>query len=231
MIRSSTWIRNLIESGPEGHLYTFERTALGAGRRFVAGVDEAGRGPLAGPLVAAAVMLSGPVVGVNDSKQLSEHARNTLYDVIMEGSHSVGVAMVDASSIDTWGIQSANYRAMAEAAAALRPEPDFLLVDGFRIHGCPTPQERIVRGDQRSASIAAASIIAKVTRDRIMMELDVKYPEYGFRRHKGYGTKAHFEALRRYGPCQEHRKSFAPLNNRDGAKPRQAGLFERDLPV
>ena len=193
-------------------LMQFERQAAAYGFRRIAGVDEAGRGPLAGPIVAAAVVLAEQVEGLNDSKQLTPAQREDLYGVLTEGAHGIGVAIIDADTIDRHGIQSANYAAMAQAAAALFPAPDFLLVDGFMIRGCPLPQKSIVRGDGRSASIAAASIVAKVTRDRIMNELDQQYPEYGFARHKGYGTREHLEVLARLGPCPFHRKSFAPLS-------------------
>lgn len=193
-------------------LMQFERQAAANGFSRIAGVDEAGRGPLAGPIVAAAVVLAERVEGVNDSKQLTGTQREYLYGVLTEGPHGIGVAIIDADTIDRHGIQSANYAAMAQAAAALFPAPDFLLVDGFMIRGCPLPQKSIVKGDSRSASIAAASIVAKVTRDRIMNELDEQYPEYGFARHKGYGTREHLEVLARLGPCPFHRKSFAPLS-------------------
>ena len=193
-------------------LMQFERQAAANGFRRIAGVDEAGRGPLAGPIVAAAVVLAEQVEGLNDSKQLTPAQREDLYGVLTEGAHGIGVAIIDADTIDRHGIQSANYAAMAQAAAAISPAPDFLLVDGFMIRGCPLPQKSIVKGDSRSASIAAASIVAKVTRDRIMNELDQQYPEYGFARHKGYGTREHLEVLARLGPCPFHRKSFAPLS-------------------
>ena len=193
-------------------LLQFEREAAANGFRRIAGVDEAGRGPLAGPIVAAAVVLAEPVAGLNDSKQLTASQREDLFGILTEGRHAIGVAVIDALTIDLHGIQSANYAAMAQAAAALSPAPDFLLVDGFVIRGCPLPQKPLVKGDSRSASIAAASIVAKVTRDRIMDELDAQYPEYGFARHKGNGTREHIEILARLGPCPFHRRSFAPLS-------------------
>ena len=192
-------------------LMQFEREAAANGFRRVAGVDEAGRGPLAGPIVAAAVVLAEQVEGLNDSKQLTETQREHLYAVLTEGARGIGVAVIDADTIDRHGIQSANYAAMAQAAAAIFPAPDFLLVDGFMIRGCALPQKSIVKGDSRSASIAAASIVAKVTRDRIMNELDEQYPEYGFAGHKGYGTKEHQNALARLGPCPIHRLSYEPV--------------------
>lgn len=189
----------------------FEREATANGFKRIAGVDEAGRGPLAGPIVAAAVMLAGPAPGVNDSKLLTASQRQRLYEALLAGRHQIGVGFVDVDRIDRQGIQSANYAAMAEAVGQLEPAPDFLLVDGFEIRGCALPQKRLVKGDSRSLSIAAASIVAKVTRDRIMDELDQRYPGYGFRKHKGYATRQHLEALKRLGPCAAHRQSFAPI--------------------
>jgi ribonuclease HII len=189
----------------------FEREAAAAGAGLIAGVDEAGRGPLAGPIVAAAVILGGHIKGVDDSKRLTARAREALFGAITGGGHAVGVAVVPAERIDRIGIQAANYEAMANALAALDPRPDFALVDGLNIPGCLVRHRRIVKGDQRSWSIGAASIVAKVTRDRLMLALDAQHPQYGFARHKGYGTAAHLEALARFGPCPAHRRSFAPL--------------------
>jgi ribonuclease HII len=200
--------------GPDSAEYEmthFERDVADAGFVRVAGVDEAGRGPLAGPIVAGAVVLRCTISGLNDSKQLTEHQRETLYTLITDGTHAVGIGIVEADEIDRFGIQCANYRAMLEAVEALSPPPDFLLVDGFEIKGYRGPQKRIIRGDARSVSIAAASIVAKVTRDRIMKQLADVYPQYGFDRHKGYGTAAHLDALRRLGPAACHRRSFAPI--------------------
>ena len=191
----------------------FEHEAAARGFRRVAGVDEAGRGPLAGPIVAGAVVLSEPIPGLNDSKLLTEAQRESLFERLMTGGHAIGCAVVPADEIDALGIQTANYAAMLRAVAALTPEPpDFLLVDGFSIPGCVTPHLRLVKGDRRSLSIAAASIVAKVTRDRLMVELDGRCPGYGFARHKGYATPEHLEALKRLGPCPAHRRSFAPLS-------------------
>lgn len=197
----------------------FEVRVASSGRTLIAGVDEAGRGPLAGPVVAGAVMLAHTVDGVDDSKKLTEKKRDELFDTLHSGAHLIGVGIVSAAEVDTLGIQQANYRAMLLAAESLEIAPEFLLVDGFSIPGCSIPHERIVKGDQRSQSIAAASIIAKVTRDRLMLELDAQYPEYGFAQHKGYGTKAHLAAISSLGPCAEHRKSFAPMatSSRTGA--------------
>ncbi len=181
------------------------------GFRRVAGVDEAGRGPIAGPIVAAAVVLAAPLPELNDSKRLSESCRKRLYAQLCDGSHQVGVATVSAQTIDAHGIQQANYRAMLEAIDALPTPPDFVLVDGYALHGLALPAMRVIKGDARSLSIAAASVVAKVTRDALLEALHEQYPQYGFARHKGYGTREHLDALARHGPCPEHRRSFAPL--------------------
>jgi len=189
----------------------FEEEARANGFTAVAGVDEAGRGPLAGPIAAAAVVLAEPVPGLNDSKQLTAEERDELFEILHQGAHRIGVAVIPPERIDADGLQNANYAAMAEAAGSIDPPPDFLLVDGFQIPGCPIPQKRIVKGDCRSQSIAAASVIAKVTRDRIMYKLDQECPGYGFARHKGYATQEHLDALARLGPSPAHRRSFAPI--------------------
>lgn len=195
-------------------MFQLEREVHNAGFTRIAGVDEAGRGPLAGPIVAAAVVLSDPVPGLNDSKQLSRSQRETLFDTLHGGDHAIASCIIEAPRIDAVGIQSANYTAMTQALTGLRPAADFALVDGFRLPGCPLPHDRVIKGDARSQSIAAASIVAKVTRDRIMEELDLTHPGYGFARNKGYGTADHLEALTRIGPCPAHRRSFAPLAHR-----------------
>ena len=177
---------------------------------IICGMDEAGRGPLAGPVCAAAVILpkDRPILYVNDSKQLSAKKREELYSVIMEEAVSVGVALVSEKVIDEINILQATYRAMREAFSKLSPVPRLSLNDAVTVPDLPARQVAIIKGDAKSASIAAASIIAKVTRDRLMEEYDVLYPEYGFRNHKGYGSQAHIEALRKYGPCPIHRLSF-----------------------
>lgn len=190
----------------------FEDEARAAGFSMVAGVDEAGRGPLAGPIVAGAVILREPVDGLDDSKKLSEEQREALFDVLHAGGHTIGACAIGADVIDRDGLQSANYAAMLGAVQALDVTPDFLLVDGFMIRGCALPQKPIVKGDARSMSIAAASIVAKVTRDRLMVAWDATYPQYGFARHKGYATVEHLDALRTHGPSPIHRKSFAPVS-------------------
>ena len=177
---------------------------------LIAGIDEAGRGPLAGPVVAAAVILpkDHPILYVNDSKQLSEKKREALYDVIMKEAVSVGVGMASEKVIDEINILQATYRAMREAVSKLTPYPDVTLNDAVTIPELSLHQVPIIKGDAKSASIAAASIIAKVTRDRIMKEYDKLYPEYGFSSHKGYGSQQHMEALKQYGPCPIHRMTF-----------------------
>lgn len=219
--KSSSEDRSADAPGMEPML-AFEREAAALGFVRVAGVDEAGRGPLAGPIVAAAVILSEPVPGINDSKQLTHAQRETYFEILMEGGHAIGQAIIPATEIDRYGIQRANYGAMAEAIRGLSPAPDYLLIDGYTVPGLAQPQRKIIKGDSLSQSIAAASVIAKVIRDRLMVEYSEIYPQYGFARHKGYGTQAHLEAIALHGPCPLHRMSFAPLS-----RPRETGsLFE-----
>ncbi len=194
-------------------LLSYERESFSQGFRHVAGVDEAGRGPIAGPIVAAAVMLWSPLPGLNDSKQLTPLQRERLFTLLHREGNAIAVASLDSEFIDRVGIQTANYMVMIQAVSKLDPCPDFLLVDGFDIPGCRFPHRGIIKGDTLSLSIAAASIVAKVVRDRMMIEFDRRFPQYGFARHKGYATKDHLAALRRYGPCPIHRKSFAPLSD------------------
>ena len=195
-----------------------ERRLWALGYFYVAGLDEAGRGPWAGPVVAAAVVLpparadlAQALAGVDDSKRLSPRARARLYDRIQDVALAVGVGMASADEIDAMGIVPATRLAMHRALAALPYTPDYLLLDHIRLPEVNIPQESFTRGDARVLSIAAASIIAKVTRDRIMEELDARYPGYGFAQHKGYGTAAHREALRRLGPSPIHRRTWAPV--------------------
>jgi ribonuclease HII len=190
--------------------FTFEEEMWQQGIVHVAGVDEAGRGPLAGPVVAAAVILSPklPLDGVDDSKKLSFRHRERLFQEITDQAVSYGVGIVSHLMIDEINIYQATLRAMADAVARLSPRPGHLLIDGPRYQGSVIPFTPIIDGDAKSRSIAAASIIAKVTRDRMMLEYDALYPHYGFAQHKGYGTARHLEALRRFGPCEIHRKSF-----------------------
>ncbi len=176
----------------------------------VAGLDEAGRGPLAGPVVAAAVVL-GPgtrIAGVDDSKRLTPEERESLYVVIRSRAVAIGVGMVDAETIDRVNILQATRRAMGLALGSLGLEPELVLTDFVALDGLRCPQRNLVNGDQRSATVAAASIIAKVTRDRMMAEADGEYPQYGFGRHKGYATLEHLAALIMHGPCPLHRRTF-----------------------
>lgn len=195
-------------------MLTLEDSLWKQGFDRIAGVDEAGRGPLAGPVIAAAVVLDHPIVRLNDSKRLSDSQRRVLFEHIM-GEHHFGIGAVSAAEIDATGIQPANYKAMRCAILALETPPDFVLVDGYALSGISQPTMRVIKGDSRSLSIAAASVIAKVTRDNVMLDLDARYPEYGFAAHKGYGTQAHLEAIEKFGPCPEHRLSFAPLRREE----------------
>ena len=181
--------------------------------RLVAGVDEAGRGPLAGPVVAAAVILDPTVriVGLVDSKQLSARRREELDLEIRERATGCAVARVDVEVIESINILKATMQAMREAVARLDPTPEEVLVDGNRCPVLPYPVRSVVKGDRSVAAISAASILAKVARDREMIEMDRRYPVYGFARHKGYGTRAHRDALARFGPSPVHRLSFAPV--------------------
>ena len=177
---------------------------------IICGIDEAGRGPLAGPVVAAAVILpkDHPILYVNDSKKLTPKMRESLYDVIINEAVSYGIGMTQEKTIDEINILQATYLAMKEAVKQLSPQPVLTLNDAVTIPGLPMRQVPIIKGDAKSASIAAASILAKVTRDRLMVEYDALYPEYGFRDHKGYGSASHIEALKKYGPCPIHRETF-----------------------
>ncbi len=177
---------------------------------YICGIDEVGRGPLAGPVVAAAVILPKDcnLLYINDSKQLSEAKREELYDQIMEQAVSVGIGIVSHEVIDEINILQATYEAMRQAVGKLSVTPDLLLNDAVTIPGLPMKQVPIIKGDAKSISIAAASIIAKVTRDRMMVELDKFYPEYGFAGNKGYGAAVHIQALKEVGPCKIHRKTF-----------------------
>jgi len=189
----------------------FENQAVADGYRFIAGVDEVGRGCLAGAVVAAAVILdlSKPIPeGLNDSKKLTAKRRESLNAQIRENAICYAVAQVEADEIDRINILQATKKAMSVAVGKLVPAADFLLIDALQLKELPLPQKAIIHGDAISASIAAASIVAKTYRDRLMSELDKTYPEYGFSSHVGYGTKAHFEALRKYGACPLHRKTF-----------------------
>ncbi len=188
----------------------FEKTAYRNGYAHVAGIDEAGRGPLAGPVMAAAVILPAGLLlnGVDDSKKLSPAIREKLFDIIMARALSVGIGIIGPDEIDRINILQATRSAMLAAVQQLTPQPDYLLIDGITTINTKIPQKTIKKGDSLSLSIAAASIIAKVTRDRLMVKMDTTYPGYGFAGHKGYGSAAHMEAIRVLGPSPIHRQTF-----------------------
>ena len=190
--------------------YTYEHTAYLRGFTAVCGIDEAGRGPLAGPVCAAAVLLPEGLVidGLNDSKKLSEKKRELLFPVIEENALAFGIGFADEKEIDEINILQATFLAMRRAFDAMQRRCDYVLVDGNRMPPMPVPGETVVKGDAKSPSIAAASILAKVSRDRVMLEYAKQYPEYQFEKHKGYGTKAHVEALHAFGPSPIHRRTF-----------------------
>lgn len=191
-------------------LNQYENLASAQGLRHIAGVDEAGRGPLAGPVSAAAVILDPirPIYGLNDSKKLSEAKREFLYKEIIEHALAYSVVLIDAQTIDQINILQATKQAMLKAISSLSIQPDYLLLDAVKLEQQPIPFQAIIKGDALSNSIAAASIIAKVTRDHLMQEYDLLYPEYGFAQHKGYGTALHYEALKLHGITPIHRLSF-----------------------
>ncbi len=201
-------------------LFALERARRAEGYAHIAGVDEAGVGPLAGPVVAAAVILpeEAPLPGLDDSKALSPRERGRLYDAILASGARVGIGLADAAEVDRLNVLQATRLAWRRAVAQLVPRPDLLLIDGRHRADLDLPQLAIVDGDARCAAIAAASIVAKVTRDRVMRDLDARYPQFGFARHKGYATAAHLAAIRRYGCSPAHRRSFLPL-----------GLFQQEL--
>ncbi len=201
----------------------YEREHVSRGLTRLAGVDEAGRGPLAGPVVAAAIVMSEswikegipePLLRLNDSKKLNKKVREELFEVIdSDKSIESGIGMVAAPLIDEINILQATHQAMNDALAKITPPVQHALVDGRQVPSLSVPQTAIVKGDGKSYTIGAASILAKVTRDRLMIEYDQKYPGYGFAGHKGYGTRAHLSAIEELGPCPIHRMSFAPLSN------------------
>lgn len=196
-------------------MYAYEHEAWARGHEIVAGVDEAGRGPLAGPVSVAAVILPHDLClpKLNDSKKLSAKVREELFDEIQAKAIAVGTALIDAQTIDRVNIYQATINGMYEAIFSLQPEPQEVLIDAVPLENLPMASQSIIKGDAKSASIAAASIIAKVTRDRLMDEYDKIYPQYGFAQHKGYGTAQHIEALKKYGPCPIHRRSFEPVRS------------------
>ncbi|MDO8668305.1 MAG: ribonuclease HII [bacterium] len=194
---------------------TEEKKILSYNYKTIGALDEAGRGPLAGPVVAACVIINAnfsinnELMEVNDSKKLTAKKRELLFDLIKKHFIDVGIGVCDHQTIDRINILQATFLAMKKAISSIKNKPDFLIIDGsIKIPNCSTPQETFIKGDGRVFSIAAASIIAKVTRDRIMLEMDRLYPDYGFIQHKGYGTKYHLEKLKQHGPCPIHRLSF-----------------------
>ena len=191
-------------------LWTLENEIYGEGYSLLCGVDEAGRGPLAGPVCAAAVILPRGLVlaGLDDSKKLTEKKREALFDPICEAAISYGVAFASVEEIETLNILNASFLAMNRAIEQLSPAPELALIDGNRNTGIRFPSRCVVKGDAKCADIAAASVLAKVTRDRYMLEMAERYPEYRFEQHKGYGTALHYDALREYGPSPIHRMSF-----------------------
>ncbi|MGE0644170.1 MAG: ribonuclease HII [Nitrospira sp.] len=217
-----------------GPAQEFERVAWICGYRRIAGLDEAGRGPLAGPVIAAAVILPPRcrLRGINDSKQLSAKDREQVYLAILEHAVGVGVGSADAAEIDQLNILHATRLAMHRAIDQLAPPPDYLLIDAVALPRLSVPSKPIIKGDSLSLSIAAASIIAKVTRDRLMADYHEKFPQYGFLSHKGYGTVEHLERLARHGPCSIHRRTFSPVQDvmnaarTDHARRERVQLFE-----
>ena len=199
-------------------LLEFERDLWQQGYSAIAGVDEAGRGPLAGPVVAAAVIFpqgQRHILGINDSKKLSAQKREFLFDVIQDTALSFGIGCVDHLEIDAINILQATYKAMQLAVKQCHIKPDYVLVDGRGLPQLHVPAQAIIKGDAKSLSIAAASILAKVTRDRQMIKLHEQYPDYGFHRHKGYPTKRHIQAIREFGLTPIHRRSFRPRQLED----------------
>ncbi len=206
-------IDDLFSNEPACDPLFFEGRARASGFTCIAGLDEAGRGPLAGPVVAAAVALPDGLLipGCTDSKQVSEQDRERLFDKIREVAICYSIGIVDEQTIDEVNILQATIIAMERAVDTLAPRPDYLLIDALTLPRVPLPQKPLIKGDYRSHSIAAASILAKVTRDRLMLELDGRFPQYNFQKNKGYGTREHLALLRRHGPCDAHRKSFNPV--------------------
>ncbi len=196
------------------NLYEFEEKLYDDGFHLICGVDEAGRGPLAGPLVVAACILPPflRIDGINDSKQLSEKKRKALYKIIIKNALAYKIVFISEKDVDDLNIYQATKKGMLLAIAGLKEKPDYALIDAMPLNELKIPHNSIIHGDARCASVAAASILAKVTRDEYMEKMDIKYPNYGFKKHKGYGTKAHMEALEKYGPCPIHRKTFAPVS-------------------
>ena len=195
------------------NIYKFEEELYDNGYKNICGVDEAGRGPLAGPVVVAACILPPflRIPGINDSKQLSEKKREELFKIIKKNAIAYNIVFVSEKVIDDINIYEATKKGMLEAIEGLSIDPDYILVDAMPLQELKTSNKSIIHGDALSASIAAASILAKVTRDHYMEKMDIKYPNYGFKHHKGYGTKMHLEAIEKLGPCPIHRKTYGPV--------------------
>jgi ribonuclease HII len=192
-------------------MFDYENKYLNNGYKLIAGIDEAGRGPLAGPVCVAIVVMpldeEDRIIGINDSKKISEKKRDLLYDEILRKAIAYHIELVDENTIDTINILNATKLGMLTCINSIEPKPDVVLIDAVKIDS-DIPIESIIKGDALSYSIACASILAKVTRDRYMLEMDKKYPEYNFKKHKGYGTKEHIENLKKFGKCEIHRESF-----------------------
>ncbi len=202
----------------------YEKELYKEGYKLIGGIDEVGRGPLVGPVVAACVILPEDfyLEEINDSKQLSEKTRDKLYKIILEKALSIGIGIIDEKRIDEINIYEATKEAMLQAIKNSRIRPEYLLIDAMKLD-TPLPSKSIIKGDTKSESIAAASIVAKVTRDKMMYELSEKYPEYKFNTNKGYATKEHLKAIETYGILKEHRLSFSPVyENRDKENARQS---------
>ena len=195
-------------------LYIYERNLIQKGYEKIGGIDEVGRGPLVGPVVAACVILpkNYQLDGLTDSKKLSEKKREKFYDILKQDAIAIGIGVVSEKKIDEINIYEATKLAMQEAIKNLKVEPDYLLIDAMKLE-TSIPSTSIIKGDAKSLSIAAASVIAKVTRDRMLIELDKKYPMYDFKHNKGYPTKKHLEAIKKYGIIVEHRRSYGPVSN------------------
>ena len=202
------------ETKEEVDLYQYEKELWNNNIKYIAGVDEVGRGPLIGPVVTACVILSPDfkLEGLTDSKKLTEKKREIYYDYIMENALSVSIGMMDEKVIDEVNIYEATKLAMYQAISNSKIKPEHVLIDAMKLENLEMPSTSIIKGDAKSISIAAASVIAKVTRDRMMIELDKKYPMYGFASHKGYPTKKHIEALKEYGVLENYRKTFHPVD-------------------
>lgn len=198
----------------EVNLYKYEEELYDSNYKLVCGIDEAGRGPLAGPIVVAACILPAftKIEGINDSKKLSEKKRKELFKIIKKEAIDYSIVFVSEKEVDKLNVYQATKKGMLEAVNKLKSKPDYVLIDAMPLNELEMKHLSLVHGDALSASIAAASILAKVTRDEYMEKMDFKYPNYGFKKHKGYCTKAHIEALEKYGPCKIHRKTFSPVS-------------------